>query len=93
MKYVISDGNHTEETGDWETLIGYAESWYEYLDLPDADYSAIPTGDIDALNAAITATEDAMAEADGYTDTWGHGSYHVPARCEAGYQLTVSISD
>jgi hypothetical protein len=101
--WTISDGNATETYWDWRDLILAAETWYDYFvdnpdeycpgvdvdTLPTADYSAIEEGDVEALNAAISARDNSIAEWLGKTSFHGHGTYSVSAASQAGLNLSV----
>jgi hypothetical protein len=104
-KVTISDGNAIETYSDWRDLILAAENWYDYfmdapeeycpgadLDtLPAADYSEIADGDVDALNAAISERDNAIAEWLGESAFHGHGTYSVSAASQAGLCLSVRL--
>jgi hypothetical protein len=105
--WTISDGNASDTYWDWGDLILAAETWYDYLldnpeehcpgvdidTLPTADYSAIEEGDVEALNAAISARDNSIAEWLGQSAFHGHGNYSVNAASQAGFNLSVKSVD
>jgi len=98
-KWIVSDGNATETYKNWDLLRRAAEDWYYWLpervkeltdeNMPIADFSEIPEGDIDSLNSSIKLWEERIAEAAGYTTFAGHGNYSVSAASNMGLNLTV----
>lgn len=105
-KWVISDGNAVETYDDWDELINTIKEWYYYLleetaiedeEFADAilsrDFENIPEGGIEALNSAIRAWEERIAQAAGYKEFAGHGNYAVSAASEMGLNLTVREDD
>jgi hypothetical protein len=92
MMYKISDGNATEHPQSWPSLITTAENWHDYmldtwpedLEFPTADFSDVPEGDLLALQAAIDAHLETLAEAMGHKPWAGHGNY-----CVSGLRLEV----
>lgn len=90
MTYIISDGNASEKTNDWDEVIRITESWYEYIaekpdyywqgkeaEIPDnPDYEA-DEGDIDALNMQIQAYEGKLADLQEI-----HNYYNLTVRIE-----------
>lgn len=99
MKINLSDGDASETYETIEEAIKSASSWYDYMqDDEDTEWydKAMPamrtTGisNVDELNEAITKWEAELADGEGKSDFWGHGSYHVTAADQAGYCLVAS---
>lgn len=99
MKIALSDGNAYETYESLEEAIKNAATWYDYMtadpdteyygkDLPEMDVKNIES--VDDLNDAITRWEAELAEGEGKSDFYGHGSYHVSAADQAGYSLVAT---
>lgn len=99
MKINLSDGNAYESYETLEEAIKQAATWYDYMTSDDEtewygkDLPAMRTtgiASVDDLNEAITEWEAELADGEGKSDFYGHGSYHVSAADQAGYCLVAS---
>lgn len=99
MKINLSDGNAYESYETLEEAIEQAATWYDYMTSDDEtewygkDLPAMRTtgiASVDDLNEAITEWETELADGEGNSDFYGHGSYHVSAADQAGYRLVAS---
>ena len=96
--YDLTDGVTTDSFSDLIDAASAAEDWYGYLldgedEVTQALRDAIHGADfgdadsVDALNAAIGAHEQRIAEACGKVDFCGHGNYRVSAADAMGLSL------
>jgi len=99
MKISLSDGQANETYETLGEAVNQAATWYDCMssDRETEWYGKkIPamrtTGisNVDELNEAITKWEAELADGEGKSDFWGHGSYHVTAADQAGYCLVAS---
>ena len=99
MKINLSDGNAYESYKTLKEAIKQASTWYDYMlsddetewygkELPPMRTAGITS--VDDLNEAISEWEAELADGEGKSDFWGHGSYHVSAADQAGYCLVAS---
>lgn len=102
MKINLSDGNAYESYETLDEAIMQAATWYDYMieddetewygkDLPAMRTTGITS--VDDLNEAITEWEAELADGEGKSDFWGHGSYHVITADQAWYCLVASEDD
>jgi len=95
--YEIRDNVTSETAETWDELVRKAENWMDHImdgwppekEFPTADYSDISEGDIKALQTAIDAFLETLAEGLGHKSWAGHGTYYVSAASEAGLRLEV----
>lgn len=96
--YMVCDSaGVTERASTLEELAGIIEDWYDHL-LDDGKLEVMPDPGLDssslgALESSTRDWENRIAEAMGYTEFAGRGSYRVSAASEAGLYLTIGLRD
>lgn len=96
--YMVRDSaGVTERASTLEELAGIIEDWYDHL-LDDGKLEVMPdpgldSSSLEALESSTRDWENRIAEAMGYTEFAGRGSYRVSAASEAALCLTIGLRD